>query len=46
MILNELTMIQELEVWSPLEVVEVGGLMIDLKASVERIIKRGDKTED
>ncbi|MBQ2695550.1 hypothetical protein IJG04_02875 [Candidatus Saccharibacteria bacterium] len=45
-ILNELTMIQELEVWSPLEVVEVGGLMIDLKASVERIIKRGDKTED
>lgn len=41
-ILADLTIIQELEILNPLESVEIGSIMVDIKMSVRRVI---DKTE-
>ena len=39
-ILANLTMLQELELWHPIEMVEAGSLMVDIKASIRRLTKK------
>ena len=40
-ILSDLTILSEIGLWSPIELMEVGGVMIDMKTCVARIIKKG-----
>ena len=39
-ILADLTMLQELDLWNPIELVEVGGIMVDIKVSIRRLVKK------
>jgi len=39
-VLADLTMLQELELWHPIEMVEAGSLMVDIKASIRRLTKK------
>lgn len=41
LVLADLTVVSEVKLWSPIELMEVGGLMVDIKMCVARIIKKG-----
>ena len=40
LVLADLTMLQELGLWHPIEMVEAGSLMVDIKASIRRLTKK------
>ena len=45
-VLAILTLIQELEIWNPVEIVASGSVMIDIKMSVKRIVNRAKNREE
>ena len=45
-VLAILTLIQELEIWNPIEIVASGSVMIDIKMSVKRIVNRAKNREE
>ena len=42
-ILADLAIISENDMWNPIEFIEVGGIMVDIKATVARIMKKQEK---
>lgn len=42
-VLADLTIISENDMWSPIEFIEVGGIMADIKMAVARIIKKAER---
>lgn len=45
LILADLTVLSEIGMWSPIELMEIGGIMIDIKMCVARIMKKGKDNE-
>lgn len=41
LVLADLTVLSEIKVWSPIELMEIGGAMVDIKMCVARIIEKG-----
>ena len=45
-ILADLTIISENDMWNPIEYVEAGGVMVDIKTAVARITKKQDRKQE